>query len=93
MTKNTETNPTHTTSELANEVVGFAIHHKVCPLELVQKLRAQVERDAERTASLLAALDRCLPFVDRCRLLSGGDGDLASLLARSVLIEAKGGAQ
>jgi hypothetical protein len=39
---------------------------------------------------LLAALERCLPFVDRIRALSGGDGDLTALTARAAIAAAKG---
>ena len=49
------------TSDLAHEACNYAAHGKVCPLAIAQILRAQTERDAERTASLLAvesALER-----------------------------------
>jgi hypothetical protein len=42
---------------------------------------------------LLAALEQCLPYVDRVRAMSGGDGDLTALTARAALAAAKGGAQ
>jgi hypothetical protein len=43
--------------------------------------------------ALLAALEQCLPYVDRIRAMSGGDGDLTALTARAALNAAKGGAQ
>ena len=39
---------------------------------------------------LLAALERCLPFVDRIRANSGGDGNLTALTARAAIAAAKG---
>ena len=42
------------TSDLAHEACNYAAHNKICPLAIAQSLRAQTERDAERTASLLA---------------------------------------
>ena len=41
---------------------------------------------------LLAALERCLPFVDRIRAMTGGDGDLTAKNARAAIAAAKGGA-
>ena len=49
-------------------------------------------RGTKREA-LLAALEQCLPYVDRVRAMSGGDGDLTALTARAALAAAKGGAQ
>ena len=43
--------------------------------------------------ALLAALQRCLPFVDRIRGMTGGDGDLTAQNARAAIAAAKGGAQ
>lgn len=43
--------------------------------------------------ALLVALEQCLPYVDRIRAMSGGDGDLTALTARAALNAAKGGAQ
>ena len=43
--------------------------------------------------ALLAALERCLPFVDRIRGMTGGDGDLTAQSARAAIAAAKGGAQ
>jgi len=43
--------------------------------------------------ALLAALEQCLPYVDRIRAMSGGDGDLTALTARTALQLARGGAQ
>ena len=42
--------------------------------------------------ALLAALKRCLPYVDRIRAMTGGDGDLAAQSARAAISAAKGGA-
>jgi hypothetical protein len=39
---------------------------------------------------LLSALERCLPFVDSIRALSGGDGNLTALTARAAIAAAKG---
>lgn len=39
---------------------------------------------------LLSALERCLPFVDSIRAMSGGDGDMTAWTARSVIAAAKG---
>lgn len=39
---------------------------------------------------LLAALERCLPFVDSIRAMTGGDGDLTALTARAAIAAAKG---
>jgi hypothetical protein len=39
---------------------------------------------------LLSALERCLPFVDRVRAMSGGDGDMTAWTARAVIAAAKG---
>jgi len=49
-------------------------------------------RGTKREA-LLAALEQCLPYVDRVRAMSGGDGDLTALTARAALNAAKGGVQ
>ena len=43
--------------------------------------------------ALLAALERCLPFVNRIRGMTGGDGDLTAQNARAAIAAAKGGAQ
>lgn len=43
--------------------------------------------------ALLAALKQCLPFVDRIRGITGGDGDLTAQNARAAIAAAKGGAQ
>ena len=62
-------------------------------------LYAHPERVAEAHANarliaaaprLLAALERCLPFVDRIRGMTGGDGDLTAQSARAALAAAKG---
>lgn len=37
---------------------------------------------------LLAALQACLPFVDKVRAMSGGDGDLAAANARNAIAKA-----
>lgn len=42
--------------------------------------------------ALLAALERCLPFVNRIRAMTGGDGDLTAQNARAAISAAKGGA-
>jgi len=39
---------------------------------------------------LLSALERCLPFVDSIRAMTGGDGDLTALTARAAIAAAKG---
>lgn len=41
--------------------------------------------------ALLAALKRCLPYVDRIRAMTGGDGDLTAQNARAAIAAAKGG--
>jgi hypothetical protein len=46
-------------------------------------------RGTKREA-LLAALEQCLPYVDRVRAMSGGDGDLTALTARAAIASAKG---
>ena len=40
--------------------------------------------------ALLAALKRCLPYVDRIRGMTGGDGDLTAQDARAAIAAAKG---
>ena len=40
--------------------------------------------------ALLAALKRCLPYVDRIRGMTGGDGDLTAQSARATIAAAKG---
>ena len=42
--------------------------------------------------ALLAALKRCLPYVDRIRGMTGGDGDLTAKNARAAIAAAKGAA-
>lgn len=48
--------------------------------------RLQRDRD-----ELLACLEGCLPFVDICRRLTGGEGDIAAMNARCAIKAAKGG--
>ena len=52
-----------------------------------------IVRAVNNHAALITALERCLPFVDRIRASSGGDGNLTALTARAALAAAKGGAQ
>ena len=40
--------------------------------------------------ALLAALKRCLPYVDRIRAMTGGEGDMTALNARAAIAAAKG---
>jgi len=55
--------------------------------------REDLETRWSKGEALLAALEQCLPYVDRVRAMSGGDGDLTALTARAALNAAKGGAQ
>jgi len=55
--------------------------------------REDLEARWTKKEALLAALEQCLPYVDRIRAMSGGDGDLTALTARAALDAAKGGAQ
>ena len=52
-----------------------------------------IVRAVNNHAALITALERCLPFVDRIRASSGGDGNLTALNARAAIAAAKGGAQ
>ena len=52
-----------------------------------------IVRAVNHHAALIAALEQCLPFVDRIRASSGGDGNLTALNARAAIAAAKGGAQ
>lgn len=49
-----------------------------------------IVRAVNHHAALIAALERCLPYVDRIRGMTGGDGDLTALTARAALVAAKG---
>jgi len=55
--------------------------------------REDLKARGTKGEALLAALDQCLPYVDRIRAMSGGDGDLTALTARAALTAAKGGVQ
>jgi hypothetical protein len=54
-----------TTTELAHEACEYAAHNKVCPLAIVQALRTQVERDAERDAESMDSVWRLLAILKR----------------------------
>ena len=49
-----------------------------------------IVRAVNNHAALIAALERCLPFVDRISGMTGGDGDLTALTARAAITAAKG---
>ena len=52
-----------------------------------------IVRAVNNHAALITALERCLPYVDRIRGMTGGDGDLTAQNARAAVAAAKGGAQ
>ena len=54
---------------------------------------ALIVRAVNNHAALITALERCLPFVDRIRGMTGGDGDLTAQNARAAIAAAKGGAR
>ena len=51
---------------------------------------ALIVRAVNNHAALIAALERCLPFVDRISGMTGGDGDLTARTARAAIATAKG---
>ena len=71
----------------------FAIHEmdeEPTPITSLDMLNAY---SPDQICTLIYALEQCLPYVDRVRAMSGGDGDLTALNARAALDAAKGGAQ
>ncbi len=54
-----------TTTELAHEACEYAAHNKVCPLAIVQALRTQVERDAERDAESMDSVWKLMAVLKR----------------------------
>lgn len=63
--------------------------------ELGDFLRAIIARDETETNTapdLLAALQQCLPIIDAYRRASGGDGDIAAMVARHAIARATGNA-
>ena len=75
----------------------FAVHEmdeEPTPITSLDMLNAYSPDQVYAAApDLLAALEQCLPFVDRIRASSGGDGNLTALNARAAISAAKGGAQ
>ena len=75
----------------------FAVHEmdeEPTPITSLDMLNAYSPDQVYAAApALLAALEQCLPFVDRIRASSGGDGNLTALNARAAIAAAKGGAQ
>lgn len=75
----------------------FAVHEmdeEPTPITSLDMLNAYSPDQVYAAApDLLAALEQCLPFVDRIRASSGGDGNLTALNARAAIAAAKGGAQ
>ena len=83
-------------------IVNSTVQRPILVQIATDALYAHPERVTEAQANarliaaapaLLAALKQCLPYVDRIRGMTGGDGDLTAQNARAAIAAAKGGAQ
>ena len=58
----------------------------------LQELRRDVDRLRAINLALVAALEQCLPILDKHRRYALGEGDLTAHCARAALARAKGDA-